>query len=316
MKDTSRHAAYTVLLEMERENAYSNIGLDRALSRLAMERREKAFLTRLVNGVTERRLTLDHNIRLYLRQNSRLKPNVRTLLRMGAYELLFCDGVPARASVNEYVALSKTVGAAYASGMINAILRRIAEHGLTLPANGAENYLSVKYSLPLATVACFEKIYGGETEKFLASLFDRTKIYGRINTTKTTFAALQSQLAAEGIGITAAPDFDEAFYFDDTAAFMETDAFRQGLFHIQDLASIAASRLLEIQPGMTVLDVCAAPGGKSFTAAELLGGTGSVTACDIHKHKVALIAKGAVRLGLPNMRAVLRDATAPDGSAL
>lgn len=304
----ARELAFSVLLDVEREKTFSNIGLNKALNAAAADGRDRALVTRLVYGVTERRLTLDYEYRLYLQKNSGLKPNVRTLLRMGVYEVLFLDGVPARAAVNEYVALSKRVGAGYASGMINAVLRRTAERGLILPAVDSPEYPVVKYSVPSAILNVFENAYGDALPSFLESLFRETRVYGRINTLKTEFSALCERLGAEGVSIAAVPDFPEMFYFSDSAAFAGTEAFRDGLFYIQDLSSVCAGRLLDAKENMRVLDVCASPGGKSFFAAVSMNGTGEVVSRDIFDHKTALIREGALRLGLDNISIQLGDA--------
>ena len=312
MKSSPRYAAFSILLSMEQEHAYSNIQLDRALSAFTGERRDKAFISLLVNGVCERRLTLDFQIRTHLTQKSRIKPAVRVLLRLGIYEILFCDGIPPRASVNEYVELAKNTAARHATGLINAILRRTAENGLLLPPEAHADYLSVRYSFPSETVALLKSIYGENTERFLASSLEKPKIYGRVNTNKTDLPFLQDALQQEGLEIMPCENLPDSFYFLSTAAFMQTRAFRNGLFHIQDLSSQLCCKALQLEADNSLLDVCAAPGGKAFTAAEILQNTGSVLACDIHEHKIKLMTDGAKRLGLTNFSARLRDASVFD----
>ena len=304
----ARRLAFSVLSEVEKDGAYSNIALNKAFSEHLPDGRDRAFVTRLVYGVLENKLTLDYQIRQYLRQGIRLKTPVRVLLRLGAYEILYLDGVPARASVNEYVTIARFVGVSYAAGMINAVLRRISEHGLVLPEENEEHYLSVKYSVAPAILSVYEKEFGDETPRFLAAVCGETRIYGRINSLKTDFNGLKDALSAEGIEISPVDGVKDAFYFSDSAAFQSTKAFSQGRFFIQDLSGICAGLLLAPEPGMKILDVCAAPGGKSFSAAIAAGGIGTVISRDLHEHKIALIADQAKRLGLHNIDAQVGDA--------
>ena len=306
---SARELAFSVLLDVERENAYSNIGLNKTLNASGADARERAMATRLVYGVLERKLTLDHTCRAYLQKGSRLKPNVRTLLRLGAYEILYLDGVPPRASVNEYVSLAKGTGAGYAAGMINAVLRRVAEHGAVLPPENDPAYLSVKYSVSPALVSVYSELYGDETICFLDSLMKDAPVYGRINTLKTDSEGLNAALCARELEIFPVDGCPELFRFADSAAFAQTEAFRDGMFYIQDLSSACAGRMLEARRGMRILDVCAAPGGKSFYAAISAQGAGEVVSRDIFEHKTRLIAEGAARLGLDNIRTEVADAS-------
>ena len=309
MKRNARDAAYDVLFSMEQKKAYSNLALDRALSLPLADERDASLIKKLTDGVLERKMTLDYQIKRHLLSPKiRIKPPVRTILRMGIYEILFCDGIPARASVNEYVQLAKKRGYSHASGLINAILRKTAESGLLLPPKGTAEFLSVFYSCPLQMLALLHKVYGKDTESFLAASLKKPKIYGRVNTLRTNMDTLCSVLAAEGIQITPSNVLPDAFYFTDSAAFMRTQAFASGLFHIQDLSSQLCCAALLPAEGQSVLDVCAAPGGKTFTIAETLANTGSVLSCDIYRHKIDLIQNGADRLGLTNVTARLRDA--------
>lgn len=309
MKRNARDAAYDVLFSMEQKKAYSNLALDRALSLPLADERDASLIKKLTDGVLERKMTLDYQIKRHLLSPKiRIKPPVRTILRMGIYEILFCDGIPARASVNEYVQLAKKRGYSHASGLINAILRKTAESGLLLPPKCTAVFLSVFYSCPLQMLALLHKVYGKDTESFLAASLKKPKIYGRVNTLRTNMDTLCSVLAAEGIQITPSNVLPDAFYFTDSAAFMRTQAFASGLFHIQDLSSQLCCAALLPAEGQSVLDVCAAPGGKTFTIAETLANTGSVLSCDIYRHKIDLIQNGADRLGLTNVTAQLRDA--------
>ncbi len=313
MKRNAREAAFDVLYSIEQRKAYSNLALDRALFVPMEDLRDGARIKKITDGVIERKMTLDYQIRAHLTSSKiRIKPPVRVILRMGLYEILFCDGIPARASVNEYVELTKRRGFSHACGLVNAILRKAAVSGLLLPEKEAPEYLSVRYSCPPEFIALLRPVYGDKTEAFLSASLERPKIYGRVNTVRTDFDRLRRSLAAEDIDICRSEVLPEAFYFSGSAAFMRTEAFQRGWFHIQDLSSQLCCLALAAKPGQSVLDVCAAPGGKSFTISEEVGKTGSVLSCDIYDHKIELIEKGAQRLGLTNLSARLRNAASDD----
>lgn len=312
MKENIRSVAYNILLNIEKNSEYSNIGLDKALNEINLIGRDRAFVKNLVSGVCERRITLDYEIKSHLQNaKTRLKPNVRTILRMGVFEILYCDGIPARASVNEYVNLTKGSGASFAVGLVNAILRRVSESGLLLPKPTEENYDSVRYSMPISTVNYLKSALGNRFDSFAASSLEKAKIYGRVNTLKTDFDALKEFLQKDGIEIESVQTVPDAFYFVNTASFMRTRAFQEGLFHIQDLSSQICCMAVNAKPQHLVLDVCAAPGGKSFTLAQMMQNTGEITSCDIHPHKLGLIRQGAERLGLENIQPLLRNAMQP-----
>lgn len=159
-----REIAFIALNKIEKEGAYSNIALDFSLSKTSIDTRDKAFVSNLFYGVIERKLTLDYQISLYLNKPiNKLKPEVLTILRMGSYQILFMDKVPSSAAVNESVKIAKKNGCSFASGLINAVLRKIDQNGLKLPQEEKFNeYISIKYSCPEWLVNKWIKEYGKE----------------------------------------------------------------------------------------------------------------------------------------------------------
>ena len=308
--ETARSLAVQTLLRAERDASFSNLSLANALSRSQLSGPERALASQLVYGVTERRLTLDDQLARHLQKPlAKLHPQVASVLRVGAYQLLFMEKIPVSAAVNESVKLVKAAGQGYAAGLVNAVLRKIAANGLILPDPADKiQVLSVKYSCPPALTSFFTRVFGeADAEQILAVSVAPRPIFLRVNTCRTDRDALIERLAAQGVS--AAPCcLPDAVALDRPGDLRRLPSFAEGLFHVQDLSSQQTVRLLGLRPGQTFADLCAAPGGKAFTAAEYLRGEGRVYACDVYEHKCELIRTGAARLGLTNVQPLLCDA--------
>lgn len=308
-----RTLAFQSLRKVFRDDSYSNLTIAGVLQSEDLSGADKSFFTALVYGVLERKVTLDHNLSLYLKQPlKKLDPKVYTALLLGAYQILFMEKVPDHAAINESVKLVKKQGAAYAAGLVNAVLRKIAEHGLQLPElpEDSPDYLSVKYSVPVSLVKRWIDAYGLEkTEGLLASALGPRPLTVRVNTTKTTAAALQEQLLKEGVSSEPHRIAEDALVLTDPGDLSALPGFRDGLFHVQDAASQLCCRAVDPRPGETVFDLCAAPGGKSCTMAERMEDKGSVLAFDLYEARVGLIRENAERLDLSCIRAEVGDAT-------
>lgn len=304
---SARQTAFEILNKIQRDNAYSNLALDTALEKAEIENKDKRFVSALVYGVTERRITLDYNLSLYLSQPlKKLKPQVLTALRLGAYQILFMDKIPDSAAVNESVKLVKKNGAAFASGLVNAVLHKISNNGLT-----DDGSMNVKYSAPEWLCKMWSESYGTENaEKILEASFGPVDVSLRVNTTKTTAEKLCSILSDEGFECEINGIVDGALTVKNGGAVHKTNAYSDGLFHVQDIASQLCCKALGANENETVIDICAAPGGKSFTIAETMNNSGNVISCDIYKHRLKLIEDGAKRLGLSNIKAVENDGSA------
>lgn len=306
-----RQTAFRVLLRVEREKAYSNLALDAELKRSA-NGAPTAFVTALVYGALERQITLDFVLQQYLRQPLRkLRPEVRVILRMGVLQLYFMDKIPASAAVNESVKLVKKNGCAYAAGLVNSVLRKISETPLTYPKTGdLVSDWSFRYACPKALVEHFIKDYGeSDAQGILSASLSGAPTVLRVNTLKTTAKDLQNRLQTEGIE-TIPGALENVLIVQKGGALEQLSSYQEGLFHVQDTASMLCVQALELQPGQTLLDMCAAPGGKSFTAAEIMQNRGKILAFDLHEHRVRLIADGAKRLGISIIDAHAQDAAA------
>ncbi len=307
-----RQIAFQALLKTEKDGAFSNLALDAVLSKSQLDTRDKSFVSNLFYGVIERQLTIDYNLSLYLTKPlKKLKPEVLTVMRMGAYQILFMNKVPDSAAVNESIKLSKKNGAAYASGLINAVLRKVSSSGLVLPENtDSAEYLSVKYSCPLWLTRKWSTEYGKEdTVKLLEASLGSADTCIRVNSTKTSADDLIARLAEESISA-------EKTYNENTLKINlkgndieKLKAFKQGLFHVQDIASQLCAKALGVKENDTVFDLCSAPGGKAYTVCEMMNDKGKVLCFDIYENRVSLILKGAERLGLKSIEGSVGDAS-------
>jgi len=313
MSKSARQSAFEILYKVERSGAYSNLALDAELSsQQGTADGDSALLTALMYGVLERLITLDYNISLYLRQPlKKLKPEVLIALRLGAYQLLFMDRIPESAAVNESVKLAKNNRAQFAAGLVNAVLRKVAQNGLRLPdESDGLKFMSVKYSVPEPTVKLFADAYSDKTAcEIFEAMSERAKIFVRVNTQKCTTDELAEALARQGIESKRVSLVPDALELLNSGAVEHLDAYKKGLFHVQDLSSQLCCMALDPQPGDTVYDMCAAPGGKSFTLSELTECKGKILAMDVYPSRLALIEDGAERLGLQNISVIPNDAS-------
>lgn len=308
---SARQTAFDILIKMHRNDAYSNIELDSALKSSGLDKRDCALVSNLVYGVLERLITLDYNIEKHLTGKlSKLKPEVLVILRLGAYQILFADKIPNSAAVNESVKLAKANRCAFASGLCNAVLRKIAQDGLLLPDESDKiKYLSVKYSFPQWLCQMWEEAYGeADARGIMETACEKPPVYVRVNNLKTNRDKLTEIFKAEGVEALPVNGFDSALEISETGDIEKLSSYKEGLFHVQDLASQLCAKALDAKEDMTVFDVCSAPGGKAFTVAEYMNNRGLIKAFDIHEHRVKLIVSGAKRLGLSIIEGKTGDA--------
>lgn len=308
----ARQIAFEALLKTFKEDAYSNLTLDRFLTKTSIDTRDKSFVSALFYGTIERKITIDYQLSKYLSKPlKKLKPEVLILLEIGAYQILFMDKVPVSAAVNESVKLAKKNGLSFAGGLINAVLRKVASNGILLPKEDEKiNYLSVKYSCPIEHIELwFDELGEKDTISLLESTVGEAEIMVRVNTCKCTCDELISIFKSEGI--TAEKTYiDNALCVDLCGNDIESlDSFKKGLFHVQDLSCQICCRVLDAKNGETVFDLCSAPGGKAFTVAQYMNDNGEVKCFDLYKNRVELIKKGAERLGLSSIKAEVSDAS-------
>lgn len=297
----ARQTAFKALCVMERDASYSNLLLPDIAAADDLSRRDMLLAYRIVKTVLERKITIDYNLSQYLSQPlKKLKPQVLTILRTGASQLLFMDKIPASAAINESVKLSKKNGCAFASGLINAVLRKVSQNGLKYPENdGSIKYLSIRYSFAEHICKSLAHYFGYEkAAEIMECSLGESRIYIRKNSLKN------EELTIESEEVSALP-FCRVLKHDGDMT--KHPDFINGLFYVQDLSSQICCRVLDAKKGETVVDVCAAPGGKSMTTAQYMENTGKIISCDIHTHKLGLIEDTAKRLGIDIIEARLRD---------
>lgn len=298
----ARLTAVKLLLRMDSGKAYSNILLDSALSEQGLSERDKAFASALFYGVTERKMTLDYIIA----QNSsmpfeKIGKETAAVLRMGFYQLLYMPSVPESAAVNESVKLCKKLKIFSSEGFVNGILRNFLRKNKAVTYVGLsdEERLSIEYSCPLWLAKKWKNEYGSENAiKAMEASLGAPPLFARVNTTKVSDDELVDLLNKEGVSAEKNPKLNGCVRLFKSGDIEQLKAFKDGLFHIQDVSSQLCCHTLRPIVNETVIDVCAAPGGKSFTMAELMGNNGKVLSLDLYDARANLIADGAKRLGL------------------
>lgn len=306
-----------MLMKMDSSEAYSNLLLDHVFSESDLSERDKAFAAALFYGVLERRLTLDYIIE----KNSKipfakLDPAAVVILRTGLYQLLYMDSVPESAAVNESVKLCKKLKCFSAQGFVNGMLRSFIRGGKKISYIGLEpeKRLSVEYSCPQWLTEKLVREYGTDfAVRALKASVGKPPVYARVNTLKTTTEKLLTELSKHRIKAAAYPGLDNCIKLEKSGDIEKCAPFRQGLFHVQDISSQLCCLTLRPVVNETVLDVCAAPGGKSFTLAELMGNNGRLYSMDLHDMRVGLIEDGAARLGIKMITAMQNDASKFNG---
>ncbi len=309
MNQTPRALALTLLRRFEGDSLYSNLILDTALRRNPLSDADRGFLTALLYGVIERRLTLNYLIdALSDRPAAKLDTDVLILLRMGIYQLRYMDRVPTYAALNETVALAPR----HAKGFVNAVLRQYTRIGkdIQLPdrTTDAIRYLSVAHSVPTELCSRFVDAFGMDrADAILAHANTTPPITLRLNPLKTDAAALRQKIEAVGVTVENALHTTDALRLPHGGNPATLPGFAEGEFFVQDEASVLCTKALDAKAGMTVLDICACPGSKSFGAAMDMRNHGTLRAFDLHKNKLSLIESGAARLGLTIISTAARD---------
>lgn len=314
-----RELVLDILMEVNEKEKYSHLVIREVLDKYRyLEKQERAFLTRLAEGTIEHMLELDFIINSFSKVKvHKMKPLIRNLLRMSVYQLKYMDSIPDAAVCNEAVKLAKKRGFGQLRGFVNGVLRNIARDmdKLRYPDKNIEpvEYLEVTYSIPAWIVQQWLKEYGMEqTERICAGFLKQKPITIRTNLTKCQPRELKEKLEAEGVMVREAEGLDYAFEIENLDSLKSLNSFQEGLFYVQDISSMMVAETADPQPGSYIIDVCAAPGGKSTHLAEKLRGTGMVEARDLTEYKISLIEENIMRHGLSNMKAVLMDATAFD----
>jgi ribosomal RNA small subunit methyltransferase RsmB len=305
-------------MDVESKQAYSNIALNHYISGGKPD--SPAFVRELVYGVLENKIYLDYVIDQFVKNpTAKMKTSDLIVLRMGIYQLKFLGGVPEYAAVNETVDLAKKycVGR---DGFINGVLRNYLRAGkeVELPDRSADlvRYLSVKYSYETWIIELWLEQYASEfVEELLAAGNKTPDLVIRVNFLNTTREDLKRRIVAKGYHATDGHLCKEALHVEGRGL-LGGKLYQSGMFSVQDESSILAVNMLDPQPYEMIMDVCAAPGGKTLAIAEKMKDRGTVTAWDIYKRKLAIIDKEAERLGITNVQTRTWDSTRVDSSMM
>ena len=317
-KTDARSGAFDVLMQTE-GGAFANLALDAWLEGpgRTLPAADRRLMTELVNGVVKHRLTLDWIIDRRVTKPDRLEIGPRVILRLGLYQLGWLDRIPARAATFETVELARKRYHSGVASLVNGTLRGWLRDKDTQewpdPERDPAAYLSVRYSHPHWMVERWLARYGMEHTMALCQYNNEPPpLWIRTNTLRISREELAARLAGEGCRTEPGRYAPEALSLLQGPAIRELKAFREGLFVVQDESSMLAAHGLDPLPGHNVLDVCAAPGGKTTHIAQLMGDTGAVVAWDIHPHRVKLIQEAQRRLGIRCIEASVSDATGSD----
>lgn len=310
---TSREVAFGVLCACRRRSAWVDAELKKELAQAGLDSRDAALASRLVYGVMQNQLLLDYYLsRFVSRPLEKMERRTLDILRLGAYQLLMMDKIPAMAAVNESVELAKeNLLGLKTAGFINAVLRNLDRSRGKLPPLPADpmERLSIQYSHPLWLVQMLaDRVGADEVEPLLRAHNDPPPITAQVNTLRVTPRALTQRLGEEGVRV-GVHGREDCLELEGTGDLERLTTFQEGLFYIQDPAARQAVLAAAPRPGEKVLDLCAAPGGKSFAAAIAMENKGHILSRDLYPRKVRELSKAARRLGLSCIEAVVADAT-------
>lgn len=315
-----REIVLDILLDIDKNNTFSNEAINKVLRKYQyLPKANRAYITRVCEGVTEKRITIDYIINQYSKTKvNKLKNLIRCVLRMAVYEIMYMDSIPESASCNEAVKLCKKRGLTALSGFVNGVLRNIQRNhdNIVWPdcKNSYVEYLSVYYSMPQWIVLLLINQYGKDIAlKVIESTMKDRGISIRISNSANKSEVVKG-LEAQEVSVRNSAYFDNALILNNINYVGRLEGFFEGLFTIQDESSMLIGHIASPKPNSCVVDVCSAPGGKTTHVADLLDGTGVVIARDISEDKVALIEENVDRLKLKNVNCQVYDATVYDPS--
>ena len=303
-----RELALQALIRFRRDGAWPDLYLKKEGEGLAAN--EMALASALTYGVLEQRALLDFYLQSFSKMPlKKIMPQVLDAMRIAAYQLVFLQRIPVSAAINESIKLVKKQANPRAASFANGVLRSLSRSLEALPEPNFPDLsetLSVRYSHPKWLVDRLIKQIGGEAcEAFLKENNQQPPVVLRVNTLKTSADALLSLLP----NVNLHPYLPDALICESVRDYLRTDAFREGLFSVQDSASQLCVHALQPQPGETLLDLCAAPGGKSILAAQIMECKGKVLSFDLHPHRADLIRKSAEKMGVTNLETAAADST-------
>jgi 16S rRNA (cytosine967-C5)-methyltransferase len=308
-KKNVRELALEVLLQIEKNQAYSNLLLNNTIKSSGLQPKDVGLLTEIVYGTIQRKNTLDFYLQPYLKKPNKVELWVKVLLRLSAYQIVYLDRVPDHAVLNEAVEIAKKRGHKGISGMVNGVLRNLIRNDLNAidEISDPVKRLALQFSHPEWLIQRWLNHFGEEETTLMCKANIKPPLVTvRVNTSKVSVEEMLERLQQEGLQVEKG-DLSEDAIKVIKGNIPETSSFKEGLISIQDESSMLVARALNLTEGNRVLDSCAAPGGKSTHIGEILNNTGEVISLDIHEHKVKLIQSAAKRLDLTNIDAKKLD---------
>lgn len=305
----ARYVAATAILKVTDGGGYSNLVLNNLLEQSGLSAEDKSLCTAIFYGTLDRMVTVDFYLKKLIKTPlKKIKPFTLSVLRTAVYQIKYMDKIPNSAAVDEAVKLVKKSKENFNASFVNAVLRNLIRTEIPLPLGNSLYDISVAYSCPQWIVSVLARDYGVDfTKSFLASSLLPPPVFIRVNTIKTTAEKLQTLLKEECVE-TNKTSFDNTLIIKTNGSVENLKAYKDGLFFVQDLSCQRAVEMLDIKEDSRVLDICAAPGGKSFSAA-MFTKNGEIVSCDLYSHRAGLIKDGAQRLGISNLKAETADAT-------
>ena len=307
-----REIVLEVLLEITEHGMYSHIVLRDVLNKYQyLEKKERSFITRVTEGTLEHMMEIDYILDQFSKVKvKKMKPVIRNIMRSAVYQMKYMDSVPVSAACNEAVKLAVRKGFGSLRGFVNGVLRNVARNldQIEYPTEPLKR-LSIQYSMPEWILNLWLKAYDSDIVEQMLQAFQReTPLTIRCNLRMVTPKQLKEHLEAEGVTVKVHPYLEYAFHISGFDYLGDLESFQNGEFSVQDISSMLVSELAAPKEGDYVIDVCAAPGGKSLHMAEKLNGSGHVEARDLTEYKVGLIQENIERTGLSNVEAVQQDA--------
>ena len=315
-----RELILDTLLQITREGEYCHIALRNVLEKYQyLDKKQRAFITRVINGTLEHLIEIDYMINQFSKVKvNKMKPVICAIIRSGVYQLKYMDSVPDSAVCNEAVKLAEKRGFSSLKAFVNGVLRNVSRNinKIGYPKDYIE-HMSVRYSMPKWILEQWLERYGEDNVLVMAEDFMKEKpVTIRFNPDRISREELEQMLREEGVRTEEIPEFPAALHLYGYNYLGGLESFRKGYYHVQDINSMRTVHWAAPQKGDTVIDVCAAPGGKALHMAERLHGTGHVEARDLTGYKVSLLVDNIERSGLKNIEAVKWDATVLDRSAV
>lgn len=310
----NREIVLDILTEVLDHGSFVHLVLNQALKKYQyLDKSDRAFITRVTEGTLEYLLQIDHIINSYSRtKTDKMKPLIRNLLRMSVYQILYMDRVPDSAACNEAVKLALKRHFAGLKGFVNGVLRTISRE----KGNLVFDTPSLAYSIPQWMYGMWEKEYGSvRAGAIAASFLEERPTWVRCSLSRASEQEILHSLEAQGVRVRRL-SCPKAMISISGYDYLEgLLSFQKGWIQVQDVTSAFVGELADPKQGDYIIDVCAAPGGKSLHLADKLRGTGMVEARDLSFQKTALIEENIARLGVTNMKAVVWDARIPDAAA-